>query len=50
MNGTLFGHGVMFSPFSGSFQARQVEWLKLLEKETSIYKFRHITEHFGSFK
>jgi uncharacterized protein (UPF0276 family) len=45
--GRLIGHGVFFSLFSGKWSPAQQEWLAHLKKQCSIFRFDHITEHFG---
>jgi uncharacterized protein (UPF0276 family) len=45
--GRLIGHGVYFSLFKGSWTQEQANWLKLLRKVVSHFKFDHISEHFG---
>lgn len=43
----LIGHGVFFSLFSGRWSEEQRQWLKELERLSSVFHFDHITEHFG---
>jgi len=45
--GRLIGHGVFFSLFSGRWLPEQEAWLKDLKRLSSVYRFSHITEHFG---
>ncbi|HEY6899978.1 MAG TPA: DUF692 family multinuclear iron-containing protein, partial [Puia sp.] len=45
--GRLIGHGVFFSLFSGRFQSGQEAWLRQLQETASIFRFDHVTEHFG---
>ncbi len=45
--GRLIGHGVFFSLFSGRWSPEQEQWLKELGRLCRIYRFDHITEHFG---
>lgn len=45
--GRLIGHGVYFSIFSGKWTSEQQQWLDHLRRISSIFKFDHITEHFG---
>lgn len=43
----LLGHGVYYSIFDANWTSRQDKWLADLEKELSVRKYTHITEHFG---
>jgi uncharacterized protein (UPF0276 family) len=43
----LIGHGVFFSIFSGKWLKGQEEWLQHLQDTCKVFKFDHITEHFG---
>lgn len=45
--GRLVGHGIFFSLFSGKWSKEQADWLQLLKKACTLYRFDHITEHFG---
>ncbi len=45
--GRLLGHGVFFSLFSGRWLPEQQAWLGQLKALAAIYRFDHITEHFG---
>lgn len=45
--GRLVGHGVFFSLFSGKWLPEQQEWLDHLKRLSGIFRFDHITEHFG---
>ena len=45
--GALYGHGVHFSLLSGTFTARQAEWLARLSAECGRRRYRHVSEHFG---
>lgn len=45
--GSLIGHGVFFSIFSGKWLPEQTAWLEHLQRFSKRYKFDHITEHFG---
>ncbi len=43
----LYGHGVYYSLFSGTWGPRQQAWLDRLRRVQGTYSFRHISEHFG---
>ncbi|HPI08469.1 MAG TPA: DUF692 family protein, partial [Saprospiraceae bacterium] len=45
--GRLVGHGVFFSLFSGKWLPEQQEWLDHLKRLSGVFRFDHITEHFG---
>ncbi len=45
--GRLLGHGVSFSPLSGQWHDRQIQWLAMLRKEVDQRSYAHISEHFG---
>lgn len=45
--GSLVGHGVYYSLFSGQFRPEQKQWLAHLKSTADTYQFDHITEHFG---
>jgi uncharacterized protein (UPF0276 family) len=45
--GRLVGHGVFFSLFSGRWSAEQQQWLDRLKALAEVYRFDHVTEHFG---
>jgi len=43
----LIGHGVFFSLFSGKWSKSQQQWLDRLKEMSEVFRFDHITEHFG---
>jgi len=43
----LYGHGVYYSIFAGSWQNRHTSWLQNLEEVLKTFRFRHLSEHFG---
>jgi len=45
--GRLIGHGVFFSLFSGRWSYDQQNWLNELKRLSSLFKFDHISEHYG---
>lgn len=45
--GRLVGHGVFFSLFSGRWTPDQQTWLNQLKSLAAVYRFDHVTEHFG---
>ncbi len=45
--GSLLGHGVTFSPFSGRVSLNQEEWLDKLRTECNTIEYLQISEHFG---
>ncbi|MEQ8704871.1 MAG: DUF692 family protein [Phaeodactylibacter sp.] len=45
--GRLVGHGVFFSLFAGRWSAEQQQWLDRLKALSEVYRFDHVTEHFG---
>ena len=45
--GRLVGHGVFFSLFSGHWTPEQEAWLTYLRELTGMFRFDHVTEHFG---
>lgn len=45
--GRLLGHGIYFSLFSGRWLPEQQQWLDELRRLTNIFKFDHVSEHFG---
>lgn len=45
--GSLLGHGVNYSAFSGSWTSYQDDWLDCFAYECSQRNFRHISEHWG---
>lgn len=45
--GRLIGHGVFFSLFSAKWLPQQQQWLDELRRLSRVFRFDHITEHFG---
>jgi uncharacterized protein len=43
----LLGHGVSYSLLSGQWSERQAEWLECLQEECQLYRYHHVSEHFG---
>jgi len=45
--GALYGHGFAFSALSGVDAASHHSWLRLLSREISTRRYRHVSEHHG---
>jgi len=45
--GSLYGHGVTFSPLSAGAHIRQQSWLERVTFECATNRYQHISEHFG---
>jgi uncharacterized protein len=43
----LLGHGVSYSLLSGQWSDCQAQWLECLKEEVQLYRYRHVSEHFG---